>query len=127
MRAAGFTLIEIMVALTVFSLAALALIRLEGQTIRSTDAVRSTLMAQTVARNVAILAVTDGTAPPRGTARGVEQNGGRAWRWTREVQPLGDGDVLRVDVAVADAGGAMLGQMTMVRGPQPSPIAVAIQ
>ncbi len=116
-----------MVALTVFSLAALALIRLEGQTIRSTAAVRSTLMAQTVARNVAILAVTDATAPPRGRASGVEQNGGRAWRWTCEVQPLGDGDVLRVDVRVADAGGAVLGQMTMVRGPQPSPIAVTVQ
>ena len=52
--AAGFTLIEIMVALTVFSLAALALIRLEGQVIRSTGAVAATLLAQTVARNVAI-------------------------------------------------------------------------
>ena len=125
--ASGFTLIEIMVALTVFSLAALALIRLEGQTIRSTAAVQATLTAQIVARNVAVLAVTDGTPPPRGRSSGVEQNGGRAWRWTREVQPLGDGDVLRVDVRVADTGGAMLGQMTMVRGPQPSPIAATVR
>lgn len=125
--ARGFTLIEIMVALTVFSLAALALLRLEGQTVRSTAAVRATLIAQMVARNVAILAVTDAEAPPRGVASGVERNGGRAWRWTRNVQPIGDGDVMRVDVSVAEAGGAVLGQMTMVRGPQPSPIAVAIQ
>lgn len=117
----GFTLIEIMVALAVFSLAALALIRLEGQTIRSTGAVSATLLAQTVARNVAIEAVTDAQPPVRGRAAGVEQAGGRAWQWTREVQPLGDGDVLRIDVAVRDAGGAVLGRMTMVR-PPPEPI-----
>lgn len=122
----GFTLIEIMVALAVFSLAALALIRLEGQTIRSTGMVSATLLAQTVARNVAIEAVTDAVPPVRGRAAGVEQAGGRAWRWTREVQPLGDGDVLRVDVAVSDAGGAVLGRMTMVRPPaQPIQVRVA--
>ncbi|MGK6323852.1 type II secretion system minor pseudopilin GspI [Sphingomonas sp. DT-51] len=116
----GFTLIEIMVALAVFSLAALALVRLEGQTIRSTGVVAATLLAQTVARNVAIEAVTDAQPPVRGRSSGVEQNGGRAWTWTREVQPLGDGDVMRVDVSVSDASGAVLGRMTMVRPPAPA-------
>lgn len=112
---AGFTLIEIMVALVVFGLAALALIRLEGQTIRSTTAVRDTLSAQLVARNVAIDAVTAATSPAVGTAQGVEANGGRPWRWTRTVQPLGDAGATRIDVAVADARGVALGRMTMVR------------
>ncbi|WP_277979382.1 type II secretion system minor pseudopilin GspI [Sphingomonas phyllosphaerae] len=116
----GFTLIEIMVALAVFSLAALALIRLEGQTIRSTGILSATLLAQAVARNVAIEAVTDAEPPVRGRSSGVEQNGGRAWTWVREVQPLGDGDVMRVDVSVSDRGGAVLGRMTMVRPPAPA-------
>lgn len=116
----GFTLIEIMVALAVFSLAALALIRLEGQTIRSTGILSATLLAQAVARNVAIEAVTDAEPPVRGRSSGVEQNGGRAWTWVREVQPLGDGDVMRVDVSVSDPGGAVLGRMTMVRPPAPA-------
>jgi general secretion pathway protein I len=113
----GFTLIEIMVALAVFSLAALALIRLEGQTIRSTGVLSATVLAQTVARNVAIEAVTDAQPPLRGRATGVEQNGGRAWTWTREVSAIGDGDVMRIDVAVAGADGSVLGRMTMVRPP----------
>jgi general secretion pathway protein I len=121
----GFTLIEIMVALAVFSLAALALIRLEGQTIRSTGALSATLLAQAVARNVAIEAVTDAEPPVRGHSSGVEQNGGRAWTWVREVQPLGDGDVMRVDVSVSDPGGAVLGRMTMVRPPAP-PLSVDV-
>ncbi len=119
----GFTLIEIMVALVVLSLAALALIRLEGQTIRSTGVVSSTLLAQIVARNVAIEAVTDPQPPVRGRATGIEQAGGRSWTWARDVQPLGDGDVQRIDVAVSesDSGGAVLGRATMVR-PPPAPI-----
>ncbi|MBB3692973.1 type II secretion system minor pseudopilin GspI [Sphingomonas sp. BK580] len=116
----GFTLIEIMVALAVFSLAALALVRLEGQTIRSTGVLSATLLAQAVARNVAIEAVTDAEPPVRGRSSGVEQNGGRAWTWVREVQPLGDGDVMRVDVSVSDPSGAVLGRMTMVRPPAPA-------
>ncbi|MBY9061538.1 type II secretion system minor pseudopilin GspI [Sphingomonas yunnanensis] len=121
----GFTLIEIMVALAVFSLAALALVRLEGQTIRSTGVLSATLLAQAVARNVAIEAVTDAEPPVRGRSSGVEQNGGRAWTWVREVQPLGDGDVMRVDVSVSDPGGAVLGRMTMVRPPAP-PLSVDV-
>lgn len=113
----GFTLIEIMVALAVFGLAALALIRLEGATLRSTGILRDTLLAQIVARNVAVEAVTDPTPPTRGASGGVEQNGGLVWRWTRNVQPIGDGDVMRVDVAVADARGAVIGRATMVRPP----------
>ncbi|MEH3099190.1 MAG: type II secretion system minor pseudopilin GspI [Sphingomonas adhaesiva] len=121
----GFTLIEIMVALAVFSLAALALIRLEGQTIRSTGILSATLLAQTVARNVAIEAVTDAQPPLRGRATGVEQNGGRAWTWTRNVSAIGDGDVMRIDVAVAGADGAVLGRMTMVRPPADPTLATA--
>ena len=43
-------------------------------------------------------------------------------RGNRSAQPLGDGDVQRIDVAVSDAGGAVMGRATMVR-PPPAPIA----
>ena len=46
----GFTLIEIMVALAVFSLAAMALVRLESATIRGASILDDTLVAQMVAR-----------------------------------------------------------------------------
>lgn len=118
----GFTLVEIMVALAVFSLAALALLRLEGATIRSTALLGDTIVAQMVARNVAIDAVTAPRPPALGHAGGVEQNGGRAWRWTRLVAPTGDPRILRIDVAVSDAGGRALGRLTMIRPPQPEAI-----
>ena len=111
----GFTLIEMMVALAVFSLAALALIRLEGATIRGAGTLNSTLMAQIVARNIAIEALTDARAPTIGSATGVEQNGGRAWSWTRVTQPTGDTRILRIDVSVMDASGRNAGHLTVVR------------
>ena len=122
--ARGFTLIEIMVALAVFSLAALALIRLEGQSIRSTTILTDTLIAQMVARNVAIEAATDAQVPAAGTTSGVEQNGGRRWTWTRSIRPTGNAAIVRIDVLVAGADGRQVGRLTMVRPPDP-PVVVA--
>ncbi|MFT3976707.1 MAG: type II secretion system minor pseudopilin GspI [Sphingomonas bacterium] len=116
-RVNGFTLIEIMVALAVFSLAALALVRLEGATIRSTGSLDATLLAQMVARNVAVEAMT-GVAPPApGKAEGNERNGGRDWHWVRQVRAIGDGDVMRIDVTVSGKDGQALGRITMIRPP----------
>lgn len=114
---AGFTLIEIMVALAVFSLAAMALIRLEGAAIRSAGTVDETVMAQIVARNVAIDAVTDARAPTLGASSGVEANGKRQWRWTRNVAATGDQRIVRIDVTVRDQAGRQAAQLTMVRPP----------
>jgi general secretion pathway protein I len=120
----GFTLVEMMVALAVFSLAALALIRLEGASFREARALDRSQLAGIVARNVAVEAMTSAKVPVLGTEQGNETNGGRSWRWTRIVAPLGDGDrVYRIDVAVADDSGTAA-KLTMVRdSPPPPPIA----
>jgi general secretion pathway protein I len=123
LRSGGFTLIEMMVALAVFSLAAMALIRLEGATIRGATILDSTLTAQMVARNVAIEALTDTGPPAIGKATGEETNGGRTWAWTRVTTPTGDIRILRIDVAVADPGGTVQGRLTVVR-PATQPITV---
>jgi general secretion pathway protein I len=104
-----------MVALAVFSLAALALIRLESATIRGASLLDSTLTAQMVARNIAIEAMTDAKPPVAGVARGIEQNGGRAWSWTRTTRPTADARIVRIDVEVADAAGSRQGHLTVVR------------
>nr|WP_227876695.1 type II secretion system minor pseudopilin GspI [Sphingomonas sp. S17] len=114
-------MIEIMVALAVFSLAAMALVRLESATIRGASILDETLVAQMVARNVAISAVTDPQAPALGRTTGTEVNGGRSWKWTRIVSGTGDARVVRIDVAVANAGGSIVGRLTMVRPPMTAP------
>lgn len=122
----GFTLIEMMVALAVFSLAALALIRLEGASFRGAATVDRSLLAGIVARNVAVDALTSAKPPALGTAQGDEINGSRNWRWTRTVSPVGDGNrVFRVDVTVADAAG-VAGKLTVLRDNPPPPPPVPI-
>ncbi len=111
----GFTLIEIMVALAVFSLAAMALVRLESATIRGATILDDTLIAQMVARNVAIDAVTAAQPPTAGAVAGAETNGGRSWAWMRRVRAMGGSQVLRIDVTVANRSGAILGRSTMIR------------
>lgn len=120
---AGFSLIEMMVALAVFALAAMALIRLEGAIIRSASSLDRTMMAQIVARNVAVETLTDAQPPVTGISNGVEDNGGRSWNWQRIAAPLGDQGAVRIDVTVSDTAGTALGRLTVVRPPN-RPVAV---
>ena len=113
----GFTLIEILVALAVFSLAALALIRLQSARVGGVGVLDRPLVANMVARNVALDAVTDVRVPTLGRGAGVEANGGQAWRWTRVVTPTGDARIVRIDVAVQAPSGQVVGRTTMVRPP----------
>lgn len=113
--AGGFTLIEMMVALAVFGLAALALLRLETTVIRGAAILDDSTLAGIVAQNVAIEAMTDARAPTVGAVRGSERNGGRGWNWTRTVTATGDPRILRIDVLVQDASGRPLGRLDTVR------------
>jgi general secretion pathway protein I len=115
----GFTLVEIMVALAVFSLAALALIRLQGVTIRGAGLVNTAVTARMVAGNVAIDAVTDARAPTIGRATGSENNGGRRWRWQRDVAATPAPGMVRIDVAVSDEAGTIQARTVAVRRSRP--------
>lgn len=114
-REAGFTLIEMLVALAVFSLAALALLRLEGATLASTYELDRRTIAQIVARNVAAETLTDPAAPALGATSGETANAGVMWRWTRDTARVGDQRVVRVDISVADAAGQAMAGLTIVR------------
>ncbi|HVJ00007.1 MAG TPA: type II secretion system minor pseudopilin GspI [Sphingomonas sp.] len=101
----GFTLIEMLVALAVFSLAAMALLRLQGVSLRTTADLDQRVVAQAVARNIAVETLTDPAPPAIGNTGGTAVNGGRPSAWTRRVQALGGG-ALRIDIAVRSSTGA---------------------
>lgn len=101
----GFTILEMLVALAILSLGAVALLNLAGENTRTAALLQSRLFAGVVADNRAIEALTASVAPGLGTESGVETAGGTAWRWTRSVTASADRDVLRIAIAVTPADG----------------------
>ena len=108
---AGFTLIEMLVALAIFSLAALALLRLGGTTAANSARLTEQALAQIVARNLAVEVMTDPVAPSFGTQTGVTINAGRQWRWTRVTERSPEARIQLITIRVVGAQG--IGQATM--------------
>lgn len=101
----GFTLIEMLVALAIFSLAALALLRLGGATAANGARLESQAMAMIVARNLAAETLTDPEPPAFGASGGEVVNGGRRWRWTRNVARSPEARIQQIEIAVEPAAG----------------------
>jgi general secretion pathway protein I len=112
---AGFTLIEMMVALAIFSLAAMALLRLQGATLSSTALLQDQAVAQMVARNVAVETLTDPAAPAIGERKGQEANGGRTWTWIRRTGRSPEPRILQIHVTVLNEAGRESARLTFFR------------
>ena len=113
----GFTLLEIMVALAIFSLAALAMVRLQGYSVRSTANLDDSGMAWQVARNVAVEILSNPAPPTLGETGGEEVNGGQQWLWTATTAKTDDARLVRTDIVVTGTGNAALrkAQLTIAR------------
>ncbi len=111
----GFTLVEVLVALAIFSLAALALLRLQGASLTGAARLDERTVAAIVAKSVAVEAMTDDPAPAFGSASGEVVNAGRRWRWSRTVAKLPDTRLARIDIRVGPAGGGTAASLTLVR------------
>lgn len=100
----GFTLIEMLVALAVFSLAAMALLNLSGESTRSAQRIETRTLGGMVAENVAVEAAV-APALAEGERSGASDLGGRRWMWSRSVTATADPELLRIDVRVRDDEG----------------------
>ena len=101
-REGGFTLIELMVALAVFAIAALTLLRMEGASISRTADLDQRLLREVVAQNLAAEWLTDPASPALGDVNGQTANMGRQFAFTRHVEKMSDAGVIRVVVAVRE-------------------------
>ena len=110
----GFTLIEMLVALAVFSIAAMALMRLDIYAITQTASLAEARLASLVAQNEAALALTD----PKvivGEARSSVRNGGAEFDLVRRVTATADPRLVRVDIAVVQRTGRGRSVVTLVK------------
>ena len=115
----GFSLLEVVVALTVVSLAALAVVDVLGQGVRATGADEARTLAAIVADN-RLAEVMAGTAPPAvGETSGVDHQLSRSWAWEMNVGPSPQPRILRIDVVVREAGERqVLAELSSFRSPQ---------
>ncbi|HTU12264.1 MAG TPA: type II secretion system minor pseudopilin GspI [Allosphingosinicella sp.] len=112
----GFTLIEMLVALAIFSLAALALLRLGGATATNSASLSDQAIAQIVARNLAVETLTDPQPPAFGASQGDAVNAGRRWRWTRTVSRSPEARIQQIEILVQpEAGGPGRASLTVFR------------
>ena len=98
----GFTLIEMMVALAVFAIAALTLLRMEGASISRTADLDQRLLREVVAQNLAAEWLTDPAPPALGDSNGQVSNMNRRFAYTRHVERQSDAGVIRVVLAVRE-------------------------
>ncbi len=112
----GFTLVEMLVALAIFSLAALALLRLGGATAASSHRLEVQGIAQIVARNIAVETLSDPGPPTLGILNGTTVNAGRRWRWTRTTRPSPETRIRMIEIAVeSEDGGPGRARLTIFR------------
>jgi general secretion pathway protein I len=111
----GFTLIEMLVALSVFSIAALALLRLDAFAVATTADVDARVMAELVVQNEAALSATDPGPIVRGRTEKPVTNGGRQFTVRRTVTPTDDQRIVRIDLLAIESGGNGRAALTMVK------------
>lgn len=80
----GMTLLEVMVALVIFSTAALALMNSVSLNVRFTNGLADSLQASWVAENQLAEAKLSNTPFPDALQTGTEIMGGRSWIWRKQ-------------------------------------------
>lgn len=98
--AAGFTLVEALVALAIISIALISALHVAAQSTANVGELRARLLAGWVAENMLAEHRARGDWLPLGIHRGRERQGGLEFEWRREVVPTPNRAFRRIDVFV---------------------------
>ncbi len=112
----GFSLLELIVALAIFAMAAVGLLNLSGESTRTAVVLEERALAAVVAENQAIEATLAPAAAIGAPAHGQVVLGGRSWEWQRQSTPAGAAGLLQIQVRVRAAGQAQeVASLTILR------------
>ena len=103
-RPLGFTLIEVMVALVIVSLALAGVAASMGQMIDTANTMRDRTFASWIAQNTITEMRLSGAMPEVGETDGEAEFANASWAWTANVSETGVENLLKVDVTVYYAG-----------------------
>ena len=99
-RTEGFTLLEVLVALTVLALSMGAVIKATSDYTVNHSYLRDKTMATWVARNILIEYRISGEWPGVGERKGTLEMGSQEWAWTGKISNTDEKDLRRLDVEV---------------------------
>jgi len=96
----AFTLIEVLLALSVFSLAGLALLNTADTHFNSLNNIENKMIADWVASNQLVEVNINKTWPPKNNQKGKAEAAGREWHWKQLVIKTTDKDMRAVVIEV---------------------------
>ena len=101
---AGFTLLEVMVAMFIFAVAGAAIIKTTTEHINSVGKLEEMTFATWVANNQLTRATlqSENTWPPNNTERGRVDKLDRTWYWKQEVQATTDENLKAIIISVGN-------------------------
>jgi general secretion pathway protein I len=109
---AGFTLLEVLVALALLALVFAAALEAAARTTADTAYLRDRTFAMWVAANELTRATLLPDGPPQTVERGASRMGSRDWGWEMRVVETEDENVRRVEVSVAGEDDVQIARMT---------------
>lgn len=98
----GMTLLEVMVALAVFAVAAVAITKSLAEMMANMPVLEERTLAQWVADNQMVDARLSEPFPAIGKKNGKEELAGQEWYWRREVVKTTDDNFRMIRISVSD-------------------------
>lgn len=96
----GFTLIEVMLAMAVFSIAGIAILGTADTNARNLGYLESKIIASWVASNQLVEVTLDETWPPKNNKKGKVELAGLEWFWQQKVIKTTDKDMRAIVLEV---------------------------
>lgn len=103
-QTAGFTLLEVMVALLIVGLSLTAVAASMSQMVDASNAMRERTYASWIAQNRITELRLSATTPDVGASSGEVEFANTDWSWRAVVSETGVDDLYRIDVSVSFAG-----------------------
>lgn len=96
----GFTLIEVMLAMAIFSVAGIAILGTADTNARNLGHLESKIVASWIASNQMVEVTLDTTWPPKNNRKGKVELAGQEWFWQQKVIKTTDKDLRAIVMEV---------------------------
>jgi general secretion pathway protein I len=110
----GFTLIEVMLAMAIFSIAGIALLSASDNNIKNLSHLENKILANWVASNQLVAVSLDPQWPPKNNKKGTVEMAGQEWFWLQKVIKTENKDMRSIVIEIRNKEDEKLAVTSMV-------------